>query len=75
MEDRPPDGRPGRGTDGYPGTPRWVKGFGIVAVLAILLVAFILITGLAGLHGPQRHGAGHEGVVRQVGIGGPVAMP
>jgi hypothetical protein len=34
-----------------------VKAFGIIAIVLILLVAFILITGLGGPHGPQRHGA------------------
>ena len=40
-----------------PRTPGWVKAFGIIAIVLILLVAFILITGLGGPHGPQRHGA------------------
>ncbi len=36
-------------------TPRWVKVFGIIAVILILLVGFILATGLGGPHGPARH--------------------
>lgn len=37
----------------YPGTPRWVKVFGIIVlVLVLLLVARVLI---GGGHGPGRH--------------------
>ena len=36
-------------------TPRWVKIFGIVALLLVLLVAIILLSGLGGDHGPGRH--------------------
>ena len=35
----------------YPGTPRWVKAFGIIAIVVALLVVFMLLTG----HGPGRH--------------------
>jgi hypothetical protein len=38
-----------------PGTPRWVKVFGIVILILILLVAIAFITGLGGEHGPGRH--------------------
>ncbi|HLM22692.1 MAG TPA: hypothetical protein VK390_14355 [Propionibacteriaceae bacterium] len=41
MANRPP----------YPGTPRWVKVFGIIAIVVILLVVIMLLTG----HGPGRH--------------------
>jgi hypothetical protein len=41
MANRPP----------YPGTPRWVKVFGIIAIVVLLLVVFMLLTG----HGPGRH--------------------
>ena len=38
----------------YPGTPRWVKVFGIVLVVVVLLVvAVMFISG--GEHGPARH--------------------
>ena len=40
----------------YPGTPRWVKVSGIIAIVLALLVAIILITGVGGGHGPGRHG-------------------
>ena len=35
------------------GTPRWVKVFGIVAVVVVLLFVILLIVG--GPHGPSRH--------------------
>ena len=41
MANRPP----------YPGTPRWVKMFGIIAIVLVLLIALMLLTG----HGPGRH--------------------
>jgi hypothetical protein len=44
MANRPP----------YPGTPRWVKVFGIILiVLAMLAIAVMFISG--GEHGPGRH--------------------
>jgi len=41
-----------------PGTPRWVKVFGIIALIVILLVVIVLLTGGGpggGGHGPIRH--------------------
>jgi hypothetical protein len=47
---------PDRGsTASYPGTPRWVKVFGITALVLILLVVVIMATGVGGGHGPGRH--------------------
>ena len=43
-----------------PGTPRWVKVFGIVVVLVVLLVVVLLLTGGGGGHGPGRHSGGLE---------------
>jgi hypothetical protein len=37
------------------GTPRWVKAFGIVALVVVLLIAVLLITRGPGGHGPGRH--------------------
>ena len=43
---------PDRGS--APGTPRWVKVFGIVLVVLVLLVVVVLLVG-GGSHGPGRH--------------------
>ncbi len=37
------------------GTPRWVKVFGIIAVVLVLLFVVIQFTGAGGSHGPGRH--------------------
>jgi len=39
----------------YPGTPRWVKAFGIIAIVLVLFVLFVLLTGVGGPHGHGRH--------------------
>lgn len=39
----------------YPGTPRWVKGLGIIVIVLVLLAGIILFTGVGGEHGPRRH--------------------
>ncbi len=38
-----------------PGAPRWVKAFGIIALVLVLLVIALLVTGGLGGHGPGRH--------------------
>lgn len=38
-----------------PSTPRWVKVFGIIFIVLVLLVGIIIITGVGGPHGPGRH--------------------
>jgi hypothetical protein len=38
----------------YPGTPRWVKVSGIVAIVLVLLVGGLIVFG-GGRHGPGRH--------------------
>ena len=38
------------------GTPRWVKVFGIIAIVVVLLFVVLLLAG--GPHSPGRHGAG-----------------
>ena len=45
MANRPP----------YPGAPRWVKVFGIIAIGLVVLVVIIVFTGVGGPHGPGRH--------------------
>ncbi len=36
-------------------TPRWVKAFGIIAIVLVLFVLFVVVTGVGGPHGPGRH--------------------
>ncbi|HEV8363602.1 MAG TPA: hypothetical protein VGQ52_08775 [Gemmatimonadaceae bacterium] len=36
------------------GTPRWVKVFGIIALLVVLLFVVLMVAG-GGRHGPGRH--------------------
>jgi hypothetical protein len=43
------------------GTPRWVKVFGLVALVAVVLFVVVLLIG-GGEHGPSRHSLdGHTG--------------
>jgi len=39
----------------YPGTPRWVNVFGIIAIILVLIVLGVILTGIGGPHGPGRH--------------------
>ena len=39
----------------YPGTPRWVKVSGLIALVLVLLVGIMLLAGVGGGHGPGRH--------------------
>ena len=39
----------------YPGAPRWVKLFGILAIGLISLFVVLKLTGIGGDHGPGRH--------------------
>ena len=41
--------------DTLPSAPRWVKVFGIIALVFALLLIIALVTGLGGPHGPGRH--------------------
>ncbi len=54
--------RTGAGPDGesIPTTPRWVKVFGTVALVVVLMVVVLLFIG--GRHGPPRHTTSHENV-------------
>jgi hypothetical protein len=47
--------RPGRGTT--TGTPRWVKVFGAIALVVIMLFVVVVLVG-GGEHGPGRHTPG-----------------
>ena len=46
--------------DSPPGAPRWVKVLGILAVVVVVLVGVMLLTGGAGEHGPGRHSGGGD---------------
>jgi hypothetical protein len=49
------------------GTPRWVKVFGFIAVVLVVLFVVLLLT---GRHGPSRHSVGggdsHPGLVHEI---------
>ena len=45
--------RPGR--EPTTGPPRWVKVFGIIALVVAVLFVVLLLTGGPGRHGPGRH--------------------
>lgn len=38
-------------------TRRWVKAFGIIALIVILLLAILMFTSGPNGHGPRRHGS------------------
>jgi hypothetical protein len=42
------------------GTPRWVKVFGIIALVVVVLIVVMLIAGRGG-HGPGRHALAGDG--------------
>ena len=37
-------------------TPRWVKVFGVIALVVVVLFIVLMLTGRGGEHGPGRHG-------------------
>ncbi len=51
MDDPPSTGR---GPESIPGTPRWVKVFGVIALVVVLLFVILMFAG-SGRHGPSRH--------------------
>ena len=42
-------------TDNDEGTPRWVKVFGVIALVVVMLFLGLMIFGSPGGHGPRRH--------------------
>ncbi|MGP3925125.1 hypothetical protein [Streptomyces sp. 8N616] len=44
---------PDRGST--PGMPRWVKVFGLIALVVVVLLVILLLTKGPGGHGPARH--------------------
>ena len=56
MADAPADNGSREHAGSDTGTPRWVKVFGIIAlVVGLLLVSFLVVGGRPGGHGPGRH--------------------
>ena len=58
---RDPDRRDGPDVadlDPAAGTPRWVKVFGLIALVLVVLFVVLLLT---GRHGPSRHSVGGGG--------------
>jgi uncharacterized cupredoxin-like copper-binding protein len=55
MADLPPYRDPSDDTGVGPGIPRWVKVFGIIVIVLVLLGGIIVLTGVGGEHGPSRH--------------------
>jgi hypothetical protein len=57
MADRSADRDVGGGPerDAGAGTPRWVKVFGIIALVVVVLFLILVVTGGPGRHGPGRH--------------------
>jgi hypothetical protein len=53
--------------EGPPSTPRWVKVFGIIVIVLVLLFVILKVTGIGGEHGPSRHFS-LNGVVNDVSI-------
>jgi hypothetical protein len=45
----------GPGRESTAGTPRWVKVFGVIALVLVLLFVILMLTGRGGGHGPGRH--------------------
>ena len=55
MADLPPYRDSSDDTGVRPATPRWVKVFGIIVIILVLLGGIIMFTGIGGQHGPGRH--------------------
>lgn len=55
MADLPPSRDHSDDTGIGPRTPRWVKVFGIIVIVLVLLVGIIMVSGIGGEHGPGRH--------------------
>ena len=75
MADLPPTRDPSDDTGVGPGTPRWVKVFGIIVIVLVLLGGIIVFTGIGGEHGPSRHTppGGSGGQTRPSSVDGPAA--
>jgi hypothetical protein len=56
------------------GTPRWVKVFGIITLVVIMLAVVLLVTGRGGPHSPRRHISPGE-TTPAGGTGGHTGLP
>jgi uncharacterized cupredoxin-like copper-binding protein len=67
-----PEADAGPGRQATPGTPRWVKVFGIIAIVLVVLV-ILMLTGVLGQgHGPGRHmGGARDDTQPSSGVGAP----
>ena len=50
------------------GPPRWVKVFGIIALVVVVVFVILLLTGGPGRHGPARHTGGLGGYTSPASI-------
>jgi hypothetical protein len=57
----------------YPGTPRWVKVFGAIVVVVLILFALLMHARGPGGHGPRRHGAARHGALAATPVPTPTA--
>ncbi len=70
MADPPRDRHHGAEPDDEPtvGPPRWVKVFGIITLVVVVLFVILLLTGGPGRHGPGRHTGGLGGQPSPVSV-------
>ncbi len=54
MADRPRDRDSNADVGDYPGTARWVKVFGLIAIVLVRLFVILMLASGGG-HGPGRH--------------------
>ena len=62
MADLPPNSDRSHDTDTRPGMPRWVKVFGIIVIVLVLLFAISMLAGVRhgpGMHTPSGDAGGH----------------
>ena len=62
MADLPPNSDRSQDTDTRPGMPRWVKVFGIIVIVLVLLFVISMLAGVRhgpGMHTPSGDAGGH----------------
>jgi hypothetical protein len=82
LADPPPDLDPDTAVEPHGTTtpaphrrPRWVKVFGIIVGVVVLLFVILMLTGGPGRHGPGRHGGGGDTPPASVREGGSHTPP